>query len=686
MKIKHLLVLLFISVSLSYGQEVKWADQVLEYSSQFGKRQYSVNQTLGKPNVLPNLGASPNAWVPKKRGKYEYVKVGFSQPIEIQQIAIAETHNPGGIHKIFAYNPDGEEHLLYTFTPDFIPIEGRLFRFFFDKTDYPVAAIKITIDGKLLTGHFGIDAIGVSDSREPIAVEINVTDEINNDYVPIALGTNINSEYNELRPLISPEANTLFFSRQNHPENTGGTKDEEDIWLSKRDSLTGDWLKAENIGKPLNNRGPNFVSSISADGKSMLLLLGNAYYSKNRMTQGVSMSTKNDDGSWSKPQNLDIADDYNLSPKANYFLSHDMETIIMSVERNDSYGDRDLYVVFLQEDGSWSQPLNLGPQINSASEEGSPFLAADGKTMFFSSKGFSGYGGYDIYLSRRLDDTWQHWSEPENLGTGFNSREDDIFFNFTENDEYAYFTRGNESNTDIYKVKLPYYQKPEMLASMLGGKYVNPNVIISIKGKAFNSSSMRPIDSSIEFVRLNDDSRIELVASDTITGYAITLPQGFKYQIVAKSDGFYNAVDTLDLSNITTSVEIVKNLYLDPIVKDQPIVLNNVYFDFDSNKIRPESFPELDKLSEMLLDNPNLHMTIDGHTCSIGTDEYNLDLSSRRTESIVNYLLSKGVLATNLEHHGYGESRPKTSNATEAGRELNRRVEFQLTEIEEIVQ
>ncbi len=675
------IILFFFSISL-YGQEVKWADEVLDYSSQFGKRQYSVDQVLGKPNVLPNLGASPNAWAPKKKGKYEFVKVGFSNPIKIQQIAIAETHNPGGIHKIFAYDKQGNEYLLNTFEPRFIPIEGRLFRFFFDETDYEVAALKVTINGDLLTSHFGIDAIGVSDSKEPINVKINVTDDINNDYVPVALGPNINSEYNELRPLITPEANMLFFSRQNHPENIGGIKDEEDIWFAERDTLSGDWLTAKNIGKPLNNKGPNFISSISSDGNAMLLLLGNAYYSKTRMTQGVSMSTRNVDGSWSRPKNLAITNDYNLSDKANYFLSSDMETIVMSVERKDTYGDRDLYAIFLQDDGTWSQPMNLGPQINSAAEEGSPFLASDGKTMFFSSKGFSGYGGYDIYLSRRLDDTWENWSEPENLGAGFNSREDDIFFNFTENDEYAYYTRGSETNTDIYKVKLPYYQKPEMLASM----YVNPDIIISIKGRVFDSQTLKPLESSIEFIRIvEDEPPIELVAADT-SGYRTTLSQGFSYKIIAKCDGYYNTVDTLDLENITNSVEIEKNLYLDPIIKDIPIVLKNVYFDFDSDVIRPESYPELDKISEMLLDNPNLHMTIDGHTCSIGTDEYNLDLSSRRAGSIVNYFLAKGVLISNLEHHGYGESRPKMPNDTNAGREINRRVEFELKEMEEMNQ
>lgn len=671
-----ILIALMLFTLTAFSQNVKWAYEVLDYSSQFGKRQYSVNQVTGKPNVLPNLGASPNAWSPKKKGKEEFVKVGFNSPIKIQQIVIAETHNPGAINKIFAYDNKGKEYLLNTFQPQNIPIEGRLFRFYFDKTSYHVAALKITIKSNVLSGHFGIDAIGISDSKIPITVEINVTDEINNDYVPVALNSNINSEYNELRPLIAPGANTLFFSRQNHPENIGGEKDDEDIWFSEKDPLTGDWLKAKNAGKPLNNKGPNFISSISANGEAMLLLLGNAYYSKNKMTQGVSMSQKKQDGSWAKPKNLDIANDYNLSEKANYFLTDDMKTIIMSVERKDSQGDRDLYVINLKKDGSWTEALNLGSQINSAAEEASPFLASDGKTMFFSSKGFSGYGKYDIYLSRRLDDTWQNWSEPENLGAGFNSSEDDIFFNFTDNNDYAFFTRGTVENTDIYKVKLPYYQKPEIVIPLA---IKSPTIIVSIGGTVLNSNTLEPIESSIEFIKSIDNTQIELVSSG-LNGYKTTLKQGYLYQIISKSEGFYNSIDTIDLRKIDNSIEIEKNLFLDPIIKNKAIVLNNVYFNFDSDVIKSESFAELDKISEMLLDNPNLNMTIDGHTCSMGSNEYNLDLSERRAASIAKYFVGKGTIATSLDYNGYGETRPKMPNTTDYGRAINRRVEFELNE------
>lgn len=416
---------LAIISNIAIGQTVYWADSVLEYSSEFDNKQYASKQILGKPNVLPNLGLSPNAWTPAKKNKREYIKVGFSTPIQIQQVAIAETHNPGAIASIFAYDPDGNEYLLNQFDPKGIPIEGRLFRLFIEMTDYKVAAIKIEFNGQVINDYYSIDAIGISDSKDPITVQINVAEDINNDYIPVALDSNVNTIYNELRPLISPDGQSLYFSRQNSPENVGGIKDDEDIWISKRDTATGLWKKAKNVGYPLNNKGPNFINSISEDGNTLVLLLGNQYYSRNRMTQGVSMSTKDESGNWTKPVNLHIENDYNRSPKANYYMTNDNNTLIMAVERDDTYGDRDMYVSFRKEDGSFTEPMNMGNIINSADEEGSPYLSSDGKTLFFSSKGFSGFGDFDIYMTRRLDDSWTNWSEPENLGATFNSREDE---------------------------------------------------------------------------------------------------------------------------------------------------------------------------------------------------------------------------------------------------------------------
>jgi outer membrane protein OmpA-like peptidoglycan-associated protein len=662
------------------AQQIQWASEVISYSSEFAPRQYSAEQILGKPNVLPNLGASPNAWTPKKKRGEAFIKVGFELPIPVRQIAIAETLSPGSVRWIYAYDEKNNEHLLHEFEPRSIPIEGRLFRLFIDPTPYKVAAIKLIFDAGAVEGHIGIDAIAISDSSDPITVEINITDEVDNDYLPIALGPEVNTPYLELRPLITPDANTLFFSRRNHPDNVGGESDDEDIWLSTRDSATGNWTTAVNIGQPLNNKGPNFISSIIQGDEGIELLLGNAYYTKNRMTQGASMSRQLADGSWDKPENLKIRNDYNRSDKANYFLSHDQQTMVMSIERKDTYGGRDLYVSFSQGEGQWTQPLNMGDVINSADEEASPFLSTDGSTLFFSSKGFSGYGGYDIYLTRRLDDTWTSWSEPENLGASFNSRDDDIFFNFTETDEYAYFSRGTPENTDIYRVKLPYYQKPSNLAAM-GPAFMGPRIIVRVIGRAFNAQSLEPIEASIEFMERSEAGKITLVSADT-SGYSVTLPENLQYDILARSEGYFNVTDTLSLMNITESVEIRKDFYLEPIVKNQAIVLDNVYFEFDSDVIRSESFPELNKVTEMLLDNPGLNITIEGHTCALGSDAYNLKLSQKRAAAIARYFSENGVGANRVAHNGFGEMNPIASNETEEGREMNRRVEFQLEEVQ----
>ena len=676
-------VLAGLTISKTQAQNVLWADKVIEYSSQLGEKQYSAEQVTGKPNVLPNLGLSPNAWMPSKKSKNEYIKVSFPMPINVQQIAIAETFNPGSIRFIYAYDENGREYLLNEFIPKAIPIEGRLLRVFIEMTPYKVKALKIVADIEVVKESIGIDAIAISDSRDPITVDINLAEDINNDYIPVALDSNVNTTYNELRPLLSPDGSTLFFSRQNSPENIGGEADDEDIWISKRDSATGNWLLAENIGRPLNNKGPNFVNSISSDGNT--LLLGNAYYGKDRMTQGISMSSKDENGNWTKPVNLHIKNDYNKSKKANYFMTHDQQAIVMAVERDDTRGDRDLYVIFSNEDGTWTEPLNLGEVLNSADEEGSPFLASDGKTLFFSSKGFSGFGGFDIYLSRRLDDSWTNWSEPENLGAAFNSREDDIFFNFTENDEYAYFARGTTENTDIYKVKLPYYQKPQMLASLMDDDFRNPNIIVAVFGKVYNAKTNEAITASLEFSRAVESPFKESVESDSSDGYRIILKEGFMYEIEAKARAFYAGRDSVDLGGITQSIEIEKNLYLNPIEKGKPIVLENVNFDFDRDNIRKDAEPVLDRLVEIMNDNPDFYLSIEGHTCWMGSEPYNQNLSERRAGSVVKYIHSKGIPMERLSFAGYGELKPRFDNETKEGREKNRRVEFQIDDKEDPV-
>jgi hypothetical protein len=197
------------------------------------------------------------------------------------------------------------------------------------------------------------------------------------------------------------------------------------------------------MGPKFNNKGPNFVNtiqSVTPDGRSAIMVLGNKYMPNGKMLAGVSISA-HVNGEWSKPVPLNIINDYNYNKKANYFLTDNRQTLLMSVEREDSYGDRDLYVTFINRDSTWTEPLNLGDVVNTAGEESAPFLASDDKTLYFSSNGFSGYGGSDVYVSKRLDDTWKNWSEPENLGPEINSPLEDLFFNIPASSEFAYYSR-----------------------------------------------------------------------------------------------------------------------------------------------------------------------------------------------------------------------------------------------------
>ena len=287
--------------------------------------------------------------------------------MHIQQIAIGESFNPSAVTEVFSYDEDDNEHLMFTLNPKRIPLESRMLNIFIDRTTYKVKAIKIVVDGSLVEGYNSIDAIGITDSKVPIRAQINISPDVRTDIIPERLSDKINSEYKDLRPLISPDGKTLFFSRRNHPENIGGIEDKEDIWYSKLDTLTGEWMEARNLGADLNNKGPNYINSIAEDGNTLLLLLGNEYLGGDKMIAGASVSEQKGNG-WTKPEGLDIMNDYNFSPKANYFLTFDRKRIIMSVERDDSYGERDLYMTEMMENGRWKEPINIGPDVNTASE------------------------------------------------------------------------------------------------------------------------------------------------------------------------------------------------------------------------------------------------------------------------------------------------------------------------------
>lgn len=666
-KFLPLLLLIFTAYLNGQAQTVQWASEVIDFSSELTPVQYSASQILGKPNVLPAGGENPNAWTPERANKKEFIKVGFANPLQIRQIAIAESYNPSAIFKVFVYDENDTEYLVNTFSPRAVPLKGRMLNVFIEETPYKVKAVKLEMDGAAVPEYYSIDAIAISDSDIPIIPEISIPEFINPEILKERLSENVNSTYKEYKPLLSPDGKTLYFSRRNHPENVGGEDDPEDIWYSELDE-NGEWKLAQNMGEGLNNDGPNFVSSVTPDGKSVLLVLGNQYLDNGKMAAGVSVSS-NASGSWSRPVALNIINDYNYSEKANFFLANNRKVLLMSVMREDSYGGRDLYVSFLQNDSSWTEPLNISNKVNTAGEEASPFLAADDKTLYFSSNGYSGFGGSDIFVTKRLDDTWTNWSEPENLGPTINSQYEDLFFNIPGNSEFAYYSQGvSEEDLDIFRVALPVFKQPES--------------VILVKGKLLDSKTNEPIGAKIIYERLSDGKEIGIAESNPETGaFEILLPAGEIYGIRAEAEGFVAESQNIDLRNYKKDDEHKMdemNLFLVPIEKESTVVLNNVFFDFDKASLKQESFPELNRVAELLKEREGLNIVISGHTDSTGPESYNLGLSERRARSVRDYLVKKGADEERLAIKYFGETKPTAPNTTVEGRKKNRRVEFQI--------
>lgn len=672
---KNLLLILFLAgFILSNAQTVQWASKVLEVSSELTRLQYAAGQVLGKPNVLPAGGENPNAWAPDKPGRREYLKVGFEIPMSIRQVAIAESYNPSAIYRVLAYDEQGREYVLNTLNPMAVPLKGRMLNLFVEQTTYKVVAIKIEFDGAAIPDYFQVDAVAIADSGYPIIADIPTPQLLKSGILIEALSSSVNSNYNELNPLLSPDGQTLYFSRANHPDNVGGVKDKEDIWYSELDS-TGHWKLARNMTQ-FNDEGPNFISTISSitpDGKSAVILLGNKENERGKSISGVSVSS-NVNGSWTTPVPLNITDDYNFNEKAHFFLANNRRTLIMSVEREDSHGARDLYVSFMQDDSAWTAPLNFGDVVNTAADESAPFLAADDKTLYFSSKGFSGYGGNDIYVSHRLDETWTNWSEPENLGPEINSPQEDLFFNIPAASEYAYYSRGvNDTNIDIFRVKLPIFRDPE--------------VLVTVKGKIIDASNGNPLSARIIYERLSDGKELGVLQSAEDGSYELDLLSGSVYGVRVEMENRIAESQNIDLRNYTeASVVNQKDIILQPIKvslleAETTIVLNNVFFDVDKFVLKEESYAELSRIVKLLAERPDMKIEIAGHTDATGAENYNLKLSRQRAVAVTTYIEQKGITKDRVKVSFYGEGSPLQSNATEEGRKMNRRVEFKILKL-----
>ena len=650
------------------SQNVQWAWRVLEKSSEYSDKQYSANQVLGIPNVLPAFRESPCAWSPYKKESRidEFIHVAYKTPMRIRQVAVAESFNPGAVSRIYLYDTQGHEHLVYQ-NDATQPLKefGRMLRVKVEFTAYQVRSVKVVLNTVGLPGWNHIDAIGISDSDDPIEASINLVKDLKFESKPENLGAAVNSSYDEIMPIISPDGKALYFDRKDHPDNTGGIIN-DDIWYAELGS-TGSWTRAVNVGPPLNNKGHNFLTAISPDGNTALL--GNIYEPDGSMSSGLSIAQRAQDG-WEFPRKLVIQNYYNNNKFSEFHLGADGKTIVMTVQRTDSEGGKDLYVSFASTNGTWTEPKNLGPIVNSAASEMSPFLAADGKTLYFSSDGFSGYGNKDMFMARRLDNTWTKWTQPQNLGPMINSSNWDAYYSVPASGEYAYFSSENNAlgKTDIFRILLP--------------KEMRPEPVVLVRGKVLDANTKQPISAKIFYELLSEGKELGIATSNPKTGeYTIILPAGEKYGFLAEAKGYMSENQNLDLTHIKEYKEISQDLLLIPMKKGESVVLNNIFFSPSKAVLTPDSKPELDRVSKFLNDNPTIKVEIAGHTNNACSEDWCMKLSTERAKAVYDYLAKKGIPRTRLRYKGYGSSKPRWSNDNAEGLRKNRRVEFTILEI-----
>ncbi len=491
------------------------------------------------------------------------------------------------------------------------------------------------------------------------------------------LGAIINTENPEMRPTISADGNLLFFIRQNDPANIqyATIPNSQDIWYSMRDSM-GKWSPAKHLSAKVNASHYNAVFWISPDLNRILLkgsFIDGQYYG-----MGVSMIHKRRDNSWTDAQMLKIRNfgKFNMTPQFGASMGQDGKTLLFYMTDKKGSFENDLYVSFLEGNDIWTAPKSLGKKINlSDYNEMSPFIAADGKTLYFSSDRPGGIGENDIWMAKRLDDSWTKWSDPVNLGRPINTEGSEAFFTLDAGGEYAYLTSsdGAFGASDIVRVKLLEKEKP------------NPVVLVS--GNVYNAKTKQPLEASLVYETLPDGTEVGNGISSPADGsFKIVLPYDKNYSIRASADKFFAISENLNLDSLIKAgyKEIHKDLYLVPIEIGQVFRLNNVFFDFDKFSLRPESFVELDRVVAFLNEYPNIEIEMSAHTDSKGSDEYNMTLSDNRAKSVREYIISKGIAATRIVSQGYGETKPVADNNHDdgtdnpEGRQLNRRVEFKI--------
>jgi len=482
----------------------------------------------------------------------------------------------------------------------------------------------------------------------------------------------INSAYDEQNPIISSDGKTMFITIANHPQNIGGMRDPGDIWISVKEGEL--WSAPVHGGRVINNSAFNGVAGISKDGSELYLL---SHYKSNGdapSTQGIAVSRKSGNG-WSSPQNISIPYFINRSASLGGDWHEEQSVFVFSAESYNTTGAEDIYISFNRE-GKWSELINLGTVINTPFQEMSPSLNADGTKLYFASNGRNGRGSFDIYVSNRLDESWTSWSEPVNMGSQINSEGRELYYREFASMAFSLYTstKNSDGYGDVHMIKdslnVPLVEEEKQIVEV--GNVTAENAM-GISGRVTNSKTGEGIPARLIF--RSDSSYVTRGSADG--KYAISLRRTNVYTIEIQAEGFVNLSERLDMQSITmNSVEL--NFRLQPIEVGTVVNLKSVLFQMGTTQLLDESYNELNVVVDFLRTNPKVEIELEGHTDNRGDMKKNLELSQQRVDKIKSYLVSKGINARRIKGKGYGGSRPIATNNTEEARRLNRRVEFRI--------
>lgn len=586
-----------------------------------------------------------------------------------------------------------------------------------------------------------------------------VKDADDNVYKVENLGENVNSKHIESGPIISPDGNTLYYFKvdTNYHHSKVSQEFHSDILISEFNKADSTWGEAENLGKPLNCNCANSVQAVVNDGNT--LILTNHYLKNGLTTKGISISHRNGN-KWTFPKPVKV--EFHNDERYSIFMNNEMTTMILAVHDHKSLGHQDLFVSFSTDKEHWSKPVSLGETINTEGAEATAFLAADQKTLYFSSNGHPGsLGGMDIYKSERLDSTWTNWSKPVNMGVPFNTSDNEFYFTIPSSGEYSYLAhhfKGSDAaeHSDIVRIKLTEKAKPKVLVlsgftfdnqtkakipatykvtlidaedvitsgssdttsgyetTLALGKqykltfdspgyyskeitvdatqlkeftektidvYLEPEPMLTLSGFIYNAEDSTKVDGTLE-IRNKATGEVLFTANSTAAeGYEIQLPGGVDYEIMAGSPGLLEDIYHLDLTDLKGKQEKEKDFYLHCLACSFEV--EDIFFAYNRAELKPSSFEKLDQVVKIMLKHPELKVELSAHTDARGSDTYNKDLSQRRAQSAVDYLVKHGIPADQFTAVGYGEDkiRNKCTNGVKCSdeeHEFNRRVEFKI--------